>query len=191
MHQVASGRGYYRCRAAQHGNGVCPAPTNVPAQPLEDLALTEFEKRYINESVDAIEIESDVTAAKGRVDRTVTKMSTLLDKLDGATSGLERQMLNSKYADAQGELADAERDLAIANARANRPNIPRGLTADGLRNLPVPEQRRLLSEAFAAVVVRPARTWREPVESRTGFLGRNEAPANPTALIAHVAALNW
>ena len=66
--------------------------------------------------------------------------------------------------------------------------LPADMDRDSFDTLSTPDKRLLLSEAFAAVVVRRASSWREPVSDRTRILTRNEAPTG-LALIGHVAGL--
>lgn len=190
-HAMQNGRGYYRCRAAQHGDGRCPAPCNVPAEALEAFVAERFEARYLD--VDYVPICSDdaVDACEASVAQIATRLSARLELIVRAQSATEREILDSQADVDRAELREAEIELSQAQMRARGADLPPDLTIELFRDAPLPQQRHWLSLVYRAIVVRRAApgTWRAPVADRTRLVTIDEAPADSTRLISHVAAL--
>ena len=90
--------------------------------------------------------------------------------------------------DAKAALRDAESELAEAKAAARGGRLPARLTVEEARKAPVSEQRHWLSLVYAAVAVRKARVWREPVADRALLFDRDAAPSDGTGLRGFVTA---
>lgn len=190
-HQLLRGRRYYRCRAAQHGNGRCPAPTNVPAEALEENVLSEFMITY-NAAARAIENTETVQAAQADVDRAADALKRWFAKLArmDELAPDEQEIVDVQTEDLRTQLRQAKGVLTRAQAATRTADLPEGLTPDGIASMPVPKVRHYLSLVYAAVVVRPAQRYREPVYHRTSILGRDEAP-DDSRLIAFIAGRDW
>jgi DNA invertase Pin-like site-specific DNA recombinase len=189
LHSVERGRRYYRCKSGQHGNGRCPAPASVPAEQLEEYVLGEYECRFIGIEMEASDAEDALGQALAHQANVKAAMKRTTKLLNRAESDSEREVYEEELADLGVELREADDGVVAAHQQRHGVDIDPNLDADGLRDMPAPEQRRLFSEAFACVVVWPAAAWREPAADRARILSRNEAPSDSTGLIARVAGL--
>lgn len=191
-HAMQNGRGYYRCRAAQHGDGRCPEPCNVPAEALEELVAERFEARYLDDEYIPIATDDAVDACEARVAQIAARLTPRLELIVRAQSDTEREILNAQADVDRAELREAEAELKQAQNRARgAADLPPELTVELFRDAPLPQQRHWLSLVYRAIVIRRAApgTWREPVADRARLVTIDEAPADSTRLISHVAAL--
>jgi DNA invertase Pin-like site-specific DNA recombinase len=186
------GRLYLRCRSAQHGDGRCPEPAACPAEPLEQLVWEQFEADNFDDDGLVAEPVEDTNghmqAASERLAaaRTQAKRAMELYTLVESESGRGQAAEQVKAADR--EVAAAERGLGEARNRVRRSRLPGNLTAEEARAFPIPDRRHWLSSVYAAVVVRKARVWREPVADRQRVVPIDDAPGNGTALRGFVVA---
>jgi site-specific DNA recombinase len=191
-HNVQNGRRYYRCRAAQHGDGRCPAPVNVAAEQVETWAWGEFEGRYFTPDGKARPVQSNgrVDRARKRVEEADSRYSDALDLAIGSTgSERARAQRKAKVDRAEQELVAAEGELAAAEAEAHAADLPDRLTIEEARKAPVADRRHWLAIVFAAVVVRKARVWREPAADRARIVDRVDG-ISPTVLRGIAAQLD-
>jgi hypothetical protein len=180
---------YLRCRSAQHGDGRCPEPANCPAGPLEQFVWERFEDEYLGDGrAEAIEANDQVAAARERLSAARARSKNAMSLYTLVASDSERELAAEQVKAAGRELQDAEAELAEAQARARGSRLPTRLTLDEAREAPLSERRHWLSLAYAAVAVRKARGWREPVADRARIILADDAPGNGTALRGFVAA---
>jgi DNA invertase Pin-like site-specific DNA recombinase len=184
-----AGPRYLRCRSAQHGAGRCPAPAACPAAPLEELVWARFEDEYLGDGrADQIEANGRVVAAKERV-QAATAASERAMRLFTLTASASEERQAEALVKATGrELRDAEVALAEAQAEARGGRLPARLAVEEARTAPLPDRRHWLSLVYAAVVVRAARVWREPVADRSIIVPVDDAPADRTGLRGFVTA---
>jgi hypothetical protein len=184
-----NGPDFLRCRAAQHGDGRCPAPVGVNARQLEPLVVADF-KRRLRSAVDITGSEASeaVAEAVAQTRRLGMRHANLMAMMPDDLSGARGENWRAQEQTAGAALAAAERDEAEVKAQARGANLPPALTADNFDSWSLPDQRTFIAALFAAVVVRRPNRWREPVAERFGVVLRDQGPANNTALIAHVAA---
>jgi hypothetical protein len=183
---------YLRCRSAQHGDGRCPEPASCPAEPLEQLVWERFVADNFDDDGLVAEPVADtnghVAAAQERLRAAKTRSQNAMSLYTLVTSESERQLAEEQVRSAGRELQEAETGLAESKAQARRSRLPEDLTAGEARGYPIPDRRHWLSSVFAAVAVRKARGWREPVVDRARILSADDAPGNGTALRGWVAA---
>jgi DNA invertase Pin-like site-specific DNA recombinase len=189
LHSIERGRRYYRCKPGQHGAGKCPAPANVPAEQLELHVLGQFKDRFIGVEMEPTAAEDALGQALEHEDRVKARVGRAQKLVIAAESDEERESAEELLAGERLALREASDAVRMARQQKHGVDLDPNLDEDAFDNLPVPDQRRLLGEAFAAVVVWPARVWREPAAERSRILTRNEAPSDSTALIARVAGI--
>jgi DNA invertase Pin-like site-specific DNA recombinase len=182
---------YYQCQRRKYG---CPAPVSVPAAELEAHALDVFKAqvatlrayRPVADDSAYLAAEAALTEANDGL-RLVIKNTLRLGDLPAA----EQAMVDDELAAARALVREREAAVTQARTQAAGIDLPADLNADNIDAEPVADQRHLLGLVFVGVAVRKGIGWRESVEHRAQFLGRNEAPSNSTALIPHVVALDW
>jgi site-specific DNA recombinase len=192
-HTRQGSRRYYRCVAAQHGDGRCTAPVSVPAEPLERYVMDEFETRYLGTSWEASQNDAEVDAAEARVERCETELGNSMAAMRrlGEMTASERRLAEKQLDEDRVALRDAEAELAQARMHARGADLPAHLDSDLFRSSPIAEQRHWISTMFRCVVVRSARVWREDAAGRARIVLADDAPAESTRLIPYVAALDW
>jgi DNA invertase Pin-like site-specific DNA recombinase len=186
----AKDRRYYRCRAAQHGDGRCPAPANVPADALEQHLWDTFMAEFVtggtatpwaaDETVEAARAGLD--AAKARLKNAMTMKIGLVD-----AKPMELEVAEETITEARAVLAQAEQAYTKALATARGAELP-ALAAETAGDAPVSERRHWLSLVYRCVTVRSARAWREPAAERVRVVRVDDAPADSTSLIRWVAS---
>lgn len=183
-----NGREWIRCRAAQHGDGRCPAQTSVNARQLEALVVADFKLRLRGGlDVSGSEASEAVSEAVAETRRLAMRHANVLSLMPDDLSGAQGENWRAQERAAAEALAAAERREAEARDNVRGARLPADLTADTFDTWPIPDQRTFLSALFAAVVVRASERWREPVADRYGIIRRDQSPAHPTALIARIA----
>jgi site-specific DNA recombinase len=186
IHQGQGERRYYRC---QHDG--CRA-LSVPAGPIEQHVADAFALDFLDVEMVATATDDHVIGAESAVTAARARLAGLFEMAGGLgeMSASEREMFDGQLRGARACLRDAEASLRAAHQASHGAELPIDLDAAGFEALSVPERRRLLGLVYAAAVVRPAAVWREPVAQRVRMLGRHEAPADSTHLIAFVAGLD-
>jgi DNA invertase Pin-like site-specific DNA recombinase len=183
---TSNGRRYYRCQKDAHAGGRCPAPVNVAADELEDVATAWWFERMA-ELADVIAGESSVEEAADVVrhaERRLTAAVGLLAeaRASGASAG-EVRAYEAAVGNARAEVTDAERDRDSARRAAAASYLPANPRSEW-DEADTAGRRHLLSSSAAAFVLRRGRRWREPVLNRVDVILRDDAPATPDALIA-------
>jgi DNA invertase Pin-like site-specific DNA recombinase len=184
---------YYVCRG-QKGAGKCAAPAMANADTLEELVWQAFEDRYAE--LAAVPARDEAEVARAEEEYEVAK-----DELRGAM----RMKVELGANPSEVELELAEEQITRTRARLNLVEAERARvhrqhqvqligvgpdprSAEG-RNLPVEDRRHLLAGWIAAVVVRKAASYREPVTDRSTVLPVSEAPV--VGLVDYIAAASW
>jgi DNA invertase Pin-like site-specific DNA recombinase len=195
-HAVEGGRRYYRCRAAQHGDGRCPAPASVPAEDVETFVAGRFTDEYLGTSWAADRDDAQVSATLAAVETAKGRLAAAMRlkvELGDEASETELELADEQIAAARASLRQAEQALVEARMSARGAELPTELDADLFAKATrddVAEARHWLSLVYRCVVVRPARVWREPAADRARIVHVDDAPADSTRLIAFVVGLD-
>jgi DNA invertase Pin-like site-specific DNA recombinase len=194
-----AGRGYYQCKTNVRG-GVCSAPASANAEELEALVMDEFERRHLHDFIAfpddtrLADAQEDVAGAKGSLQRVLRRAVELDDDDEDV-----KEILDAEVEDAKEELRQAKSRLRAIENELSGAELPDELDPDVFRKAPVAEKRHWLSLVFAAVVVRRAVGWREPVAARSELLtapdarrlARVETAPRASELIDLVPRLRW
>ena len=102
----------------------------------------------------------------------------------------ELDLADAQLAEDRKALQAAEHKLRQGQLAARGADLPPELDAETYDRVPIEERRLWHSLVTAAVVVRRAERWREPVADRILILDRDEAPTD-SRLIPFVVGLHF
>jgi hypothetical protein len=169
---TSTGHTYYRCN--DRANKGC-AGMSVSAPKLD--AFADDALAFYADGIGAVPVVSDASEqADALVEVCRRRLGNVYEDRANAESASEREVLDGVLADARRALAEAEADAREARRAEAGIDLPRDLSGDAYRNLPVEDRRHLLASLFGAIVIRPALEWREPVAQRAQIILSNEVP---------------
>lgn len=188
---------YYVCRGGStpSADGLCAAPSSVPAEALERIVYDQFLADAVSiDELDTVLDDEDVARTASALQDAEAAFAAAFDRSTSMQNVTERERgLIEQNLDAKRDalaVAELAHERAITASRGIVFPMPVNELVRDFPNMPVEEQRHLLGLSMRCVVVRRARVWREDVALRALVVNNADVPVGAN-LIAHVVALAW
>lgn len=158
---------YYRCRA-RFSWGVCPHPAEVNAAELEGVVFDTFDVDYLQRrAFEGVAATDELAAAQEALRSAEADLAAFVSAPSSIRLQAQAPAAYEEATEARLDAVDVARDaVAAVEAEALGASLPEGL-ADIWGELGAEDRRALLSIVYAAVVVAPAASYREPAVDRS------------------------